>query len=184
MDGLAPCDALERPPPRRYRPDSPFRRRVELRNHQLLETMRAHPGASTEALAAVLGISKSALAGLRNRLGRDGLLVRSRRGLWRPPTPGEQPGGEPDEEAPEFETSERAPLAPFVPGAWCSTSIATSGSQPACSRAADMVDRRTRASYSGLTPSALETCAFRYRYYAFRDTEFLRHRDCSCSFGV
>jgi hypothetical protein len=86
---------------------------------RLLEAMRQHPGASASALAGQLEISKNAIAGRWNRLGREGALIKCAGGRWRLPTPGERPSAEVDDEASEFETLERSPPIPaFVPGAW------------------------------------------------------------------
>jgi hypothetical protein len=83
-------------------------------NARLLAAMRSNPGASASALAGVLEISKSAIAGRWSRLGREGLLIKCADGRWRLPSI-----AEPDEEASEFEALERSPPAPaFVPGAW------------------------------------------------------------------
>jgi hypothetical protein len=70
MDGLDHLVSdLDRPPPRRYRPDSEFRRGVEFRDRAFLEAMAANPEASAEALAIILKTSKSAITGRWYRLG-------------------------------------------------------------------------------------------------------------------
>jgi hypothetical protein len=86
---------------------------------RLLEAMRQYPGASAPVLAGILRVSLGTVAGRRNRLGREGVLVKCADGRWRLPAPGERPSPEVDDEALEFETTERPPPAPaFVPGAW------------------------------------------------------------------
>jgi hypothetical protein len=123
MDGAAPCDTLNRPPPRRYRPDSAFRAQVELRNRQLIEAMQSNPSASADALAAVLKISKSALGGRWRRLGREGLLIHCRDGRWRLPTPEERLKTDVAEtETSEFEIPERT-RPRTIRRVGCSTSI-------------------------------------------------------------
>jgi hypothetical protein len=116
---------------------------------RLLEAMRRHPDASASALAGVLEISKNVIAGRWSRLGREGVLVKCADGRWRLPTPGETfrapslTKRRPSSRLP----SARRPCLLSSPGLGCSTLIATSGFQPACSIAADTVDHRCRRAY-------------------------------------
>jgi hypothetical protein len=117
MDGAAQCDILDRPPPRRYRPDSPHRREIEQRDREFLETMRANPEASAEALAAILGVGKGSVVGRWYRFAREGVLIKGAGGRWRLPTPGEQPSAEPGEEELGVEPLERVRPA-YNPHVW------------------------------------------------------------------
>lgn len=50
---------------------------------QLLEAMAKHPGASTAALANILGVGKGVVCGRCYRLGQRGLIEKTRSGNWR-----------------------------------------------------------------------------------------------------
>jgi DNA-binding transcriptional ArsR family regulator len=84
MDGVAQCDGavVKRPPSSSWHGNGADRELVAARDRQLLEAMKAHPGASASHLAELLKIGKGAVVGRWGRLGRLGVLEKRRDGGW------------------------------------------------------------------------------------------------------